>query len=165
MQERMKELREKLGLNQRQFAERLGVRRNTVSTYEVSGVTPSNAVITAICKEFNVNRAWLEHGEEPMFNPPPEGDLIDEVAREYNLSPKWTELIRALVTLDPATQEAGVRFMQGLVQQYQSEPQPEPMQTKEEAMLEAARIAAEQWDLEHGSGGKNRQSGSVPTAG
>ena len=67
MNERIKELRKALGLTQQEFADRIKVKRNTVATYEMGRSTPSDAAISLICREFNVNENWLRTGEGQMF--------------------------------------------------------------------------------------------------
>ncbi len=70
MKDRLKALRKELGLTQEKFADRLGVKRNTIATYEIGRNEPIDAVISLICKEFHVNEVWLrtgEGGKENMF--------------------------------------------------------------------------------------------------
>lgn len=67
MNERLKSIRKILGLTQQEFADRLGVKRNTVATYEVGKSNPSDAAVLLICREFNVNETWLRTGEGEMF--------------------------------------------------------------------------------------------------
>lgn len=70
MKDRLKLLRKRLGLTQEKFAERLGIKRNTVATYEIGRNEPIDAVISLICREFGVNEVWLrtgEGGDENMF--------------------------------------------------------------------------------------------------
>lgn len=69
MNERIKELRKSLGLTQLEFGEQVGVKANTIGNYEIGLRTPSDAVVRAICREFNVNENWLRTGEGEMFNP------------------------------------------------------------------------------------------------
>lgn len=69
MNERIKDLRKSLGLTQLEFGEQVGVKANTIGNYEIGLRTPSDAVIRAICREFNVNEDWLRTGEGEMFNP------------------------------------------------------------------------------------------------
>lgn len=69
MNERIKKLRKSLGLTQLEFGEQVGVKANTIGNYEIGLRTPSDAVIRAICREFNVNENWLRTGEGEMFNP------------------------------------------------------------------------------------------------
>lgn len=63
MNERIKALRKRLGLTQQAFADRLKIARGNIGAYEVGKNAPSDAVISLICKEFNVNEIWLRTGE------------------------------------------------------------------------------------------------------
>lgn len=65
--ERIKELRKALGLTQQSFADKLGLKRNTIGGYEIATVIPSDRTISDICREFNVNEDWLRTGEGEMF--------------------------------------------------------------------------------------------------
>lgn len=56
-----------MDLTQQEFADRIKVKRNTVATYELGRSEPSDAAISLICKEFNVNERWLRTGEGEMF--------------------------------------------------------------------------------------------------
>lgn len=70
MGERIKKLRKELGLTQKEFAERIGIKSNTIATYEIGRNNPIDAVINLICREFNVNEAWLRTGaggDKAMF--------------------------------------------------------------------------------------------------
>ena len=69
MNERIKKLRKSLGLTQQEFSDRIKVKRNTVATYEMGRSMPSDAAISLICREFNVNETWLRTGEGDMFKP------------------------------------------------------------------------------------------------
>lgn len=62
MKERVKNLRKKLGLNQTQFGERIGVKQTTIAGYETGARIPLDTVIASICKEYNVNEKWLRTG-------------------------------------------------------------------------------------------------------
>lgn len=66
MHTRIKELRSHFNLTQQDFADRLGIKRNTVATYEMGRSVPSDAVIILICREFGVNESWLRTGEGEM---------------------------------------------------------------------------------------------------
>ena len=67
MNERIRKLRRELDLTQQEFAERIGIKRNTVAMYETGRNAPIDAVISLICKTFNVNENWLRTGEGDMF--------------------------------------------------------------------------------------------------
>lgn len=67
MKERIKELRNALGMTQQQLADALSIKRNTIAKYETGRGDPIDAVVSLICTKFNVNEAWLRHGTPPMF--------------------------------------------------------------------------------------------------
>lgn len=82
MNERIKEVRKSLGLTQQEFANRIGVKRNTVATYEGGRNIPIDSVVSLICKEFNVNEEWLRTGEGEMFQDLSQGELAARVVGE-----------------------------------------------------------------------------------
>lgn len=67
MNERIRKLRDFLGLTQENFGKRIGSARNTIANYENGSRKPSNAVILSICREFNVNEEWLRLGQGNML--------------------------------------------------------------------------------------------------
>lgn len=69
MNERIKTVRNTLGLTQQEFADKIKVKRNTVATYEMGRSTPSDSAIALICNEFDVNEDWLRYGTGEMFKP------------------------------------------------------------------------------------------------
>lgn len=84
MNERIKLLRKTIGLSQRDFGAKLGVSDPAISKIEKGVNVPSEQTIKSICREFNVNYAWLLEGKGDMFSALPE-TLLDEVAEEYEL--------------------------------------------------------------------------------
>ena len=109
MNDRIKELRKTLNLTQNGFADRLGVKRNTVAQWEIGVNNLSEQVTRAICREFNVNEIWLRTGEGEMFVPAPSGAL-DMLAQEYDLSVGAQILIKRFLELKPENQQAVVDF-------------------------------------------------------
>lgn len=67
MKDRIKKIRKDLDLTQQKFADRLGVKRNTVGQWECGINALTDQTITAICREFNVNENWLRDGTGEMF--------------------------------------------------------------------------------------------------
>ena len=77
MKDRIRLLRNKLGLNQTDFGKRIGIKQGSVAGYESGVRTPLDAVITSICREFDVNEEWLRTGaggEDNMFTKLSEDD-------------------------------------------------------------------------------------------
>ena len=67
MEQRIKTIRKSNNLTQTEFGERIGVKGNTVTNYETGLRIPSEAVILAICREFDVSERWLRTGEGVML--------------------------------------------------------------------------------------------------
>lgn len=67
MKDRIKKLRKELDLTQQAFADKIGMKQNTIAQYEMGRTTPSDAIIFSICREFDVNENWLRTGEGNMF--------------------------------------------------------------------------------------------------
>lgn len=76
MNTRIKLLRKELGLTQQEFAEKLNIKRGAIANYEIGRNIPIDAVVSLICKEFNVNEEWLRNGV---------GDMFVEIDRENQL--------------------------------------------------------------------------------
>lgn len=68
MKDRIKQLRKALELTQQEFADRIGIKRNSFANYETGRNTPIDAIIVSMCREFNVNEEWLRTGDGEMFN-------------------------------------------------------------------------------------------------
>lgn len=98
MNERLKLLRESLGLSQDEFGKRIGSARNTIANYELGRRTPSNTVIKAICREFRANFFWLTEGEGEMFTGTPES-VVDEIAEDYGLDDTDKKIIEKYLEL------------------------------------------------------------------
>lgn len=83
------------GIKKVDFARRLNVSQAFVSQMCSGAAKPSDRTIADICRTFNVNRRYLEHGEEPMFMPEldPDTDFINELLEKQD-SP-FVEVIRA----------------------------------------------------------------------
>ena len=66
--DRVKQLRESLGLSQSDFASKIYLERSTVSLIERNQRNVTDRTIKDICREFNVNEKWLRTGKGTMFN-------------------------------------------------------------------------------------------------
>ena len=81
MKDRIKKIRKEFDLTQQKFADRIGVKQNTVAQYEMGRNTPIDTVISLICREFNVNEDWLRNGNGDMFLPVDRENEISKIVR------------------------------------------------------------------------------------
>ena len=68
IKDRIKKIRKEFDLTQQKFADKIGMKQNTIAQYEMGRTNPSDAIIFSICREFNVNEEWLRTGQGDMFN-------------------------------------------------------------------------------------------------
>lgn len=83
LHERLIKLRKYLHITQQEFADRLNVSRSTVATYEIGKSNPSDAAISLICREFNVNEDWLRDGIGEMFLPTNRNIDIAKLTKQF----------------------------------------------------------------------------------
>lgn len=68
MNNRIVQLRKSRGWTQDKFAEEMGISKNYVSLIENGKKIPGERLVADICREFNVNEAWIRTGEgEPTI--------------------------------------------------------------------------------------------------
>ncbi len=142
MNTRIKKLRKALDLTQQEFADKIGMKRNTVANYETNRNEPSNSVVSLICREFNVNEEWLRTGMGEMFNKPPE-TLADKLAQEYGLDDLGRQIMAAYLDLNESDRLAVGRLIQNLIDEREDDPP--PWTAEQHAIWEAeARAEAEE---------------------
>ena len=105
---RLKELRKRLGLKQRDVAERLEMDTGTVGKWEAAMQRIPKTRLYQICNEYNVSRDWLERGEGEMFVPVEESetDFAETMYSMYNALPEkfqeaWLEVAELIVKGKP----------------------------------------------------------------
>ena len=134
MNKRIRELREKLGLSQTKFAERMGMTRSMVSNMELGLVDIPEYRIGTIIKEFGVNRHWLETGEGEMLKPKSNADLISGLTD----SPVIRAILEAYLELTPQERKIFENYVSDVCRRY-AESQTPPG----DAAMSAARAGKE----------------------
>ena len=66
--ERIKEVRKTVGLTQVEFGEKIGIKGNTVTSYETNVRVPQEVTLKAICDKFGMNYEWLKYCEGEMIS-------------------------------------------------------------------------------------------------
>lgn len=112
MNERIEELRNALGLSQDKFGESLGVTRTAVCAWENGRRGVSEQTVISICREFNVNRAWLVEGVGDMFTNLPE-TILDELALQFELTEDEKDLVTDFCELSKEQRHIVMNFIRG----------------------------------------------------
>ncbi len=86
MKHRLKEIRRVKGLNQSDFAEKLGISRGHLAGLESGAKNITERLTNDICRIFNVNRTWFTTGEGEMFLDPLDDVVVDdEIKQMYKM--------------------------------------------------------------------------------
>lgn len=118
MNDRIKLVRNSAKLTQQEFADKIGIKRNTVALYETGKSGISDAVVKLICREFNVSESWLRTGEGEMYDLPEDrtaaivADLLDRDSPTYGLI---LNILDRYQQLDPKSQEVIDNFIGDLL--------------------------------------------------
>ena len=102
MKDRIKELRKTyLKKTQKEFAVALGMSENYIWMIEKGDRVPPDRTISDICREFSVNRIWLETGKGEPFAELSRNEQITEILAQATISNATARdrLIRAFAQL------------------------------------------------------------------
>lgn len=117
MKDRIKKIRKELDLTQQGFADRIGIKRNTVASYETGKSNLSDGAVALICREFNVNEEWLRTGKGDMFIEQSRDDqiaaFVGDLLRDEEDSFK-RRLISGLAALDDTGWDELEKFLDGI---------------------------------------------------
>lgn len=125
MEERLKELRKTLNLTQQEFADKIGVKRNTIAQYESGRNAPIDAVVTLICRTYGVNETWLRTGEGKMFVSRGRSEAIAQEVNRFMADHPDSfreRLISLLIRLDEKQWEVLEQYARQLVDGHDREP-------------------------------------------
>lgn len=104
MNERLKEIRKSMNMNQTEFANLLGVGQSTLAMMEVSKRDISDRHIKTICAICKVNETWLRTGDGEMFEDSGD-DFLSELAAKYQLTAFQKNLARIVYEMPAAQQD------------------------------------------------------------
>lgn len=115
MQNRIKAVRSYYKMTQMQFGSKLGVKGNTITSYETGTRVPSDSIIMSICREFGINRAWLKSGEGEMLVETISRTL-DRIRERYGASDIFRAMLDVYATMTSAQQDAFEEYINMLAQ-------------------------------------------------
>ena len=118
MKDRIRSLRELLGLSQSSFGAKVGVKQNTVSSWEAGKITPNDSAVLNICQTFGIREEWLRTGEGPMEIPHSKDEALlkffTSVLKDQPESIR-KRFISSLAAFTPEDWENAAALMQKLV--------------------------------------------------
>ena len=108
----MRELRryeKKLGLSQKDFAQKVGISQRSVSWGEQPGNNVPDSTIKSLCIVFRINEAWLRTGDGDMFIEPDTFSL-NQFVRDRGGTDLEIEIVKAYFDLDKDARLAAVNY-------------------------------------------------------
>lgn len=117
--QRIRKIRKELDLTQQEFAERIGVSRANIGKYETGVSEPSAAVLSLICREFDIREEWLRTGEGEMYKPKP-SDILDQLAYKYQFSNADYVIVEKYVSLNPSKRKEMVENVLGFLHEIEA---------------------------------------------
>lgn len=93
-----------LRISQAEFAQVIGMKQTSVSTFERNGASVSDQIVRSICMGFSVNEAWLRTGEGEMLEQP-ETFSLDQYLKERGCTALEMEIVKAYFELDMDTRQ------------------------------------------------------------
>lgn len=123
MKERIATIRKNANLSQAEMAERLGLSRNFISLIENGNRIPSDRTTSDICREFSVNRIWLETGAGEPFREKTRDEQIAEVLGRAlaNGGTARDRIIRAIAQLPDELFPYAERILDEIIQNMSAE--------------------------------------------
>lgn len=123
MNERIKKLRKALDLTQQSFADRIGLKQNSIALIESGKRNISQQAVLSICREFGVNEGWLKTGEGEMFTPHA-SNALEALAKERGLSHRAYIAIEKFLNLKPELQNGIIAYFREVTMALESDDVP-----------------------------------------
>lgn len=124
MNNRIKLLRkDHLKLSQKEFADAIGLSENFVWMIEKGSRIPSDRTIADICREFGVDKVWLETGIGEPFKPVDRNEQIASILGKAIAGNDTARdrLIRAFSQLPDEMFDQAEKILEGIVENLQKE--------------------------------------------
>ncbi len=104
MNERLRLLREVIGISRAVFGQRIGVSGDVINNLERGRVEIKEHILKLICSEFSANENWLRTGDGEMFLKTP-SSTMEQLKKEFNLDAFSSNLVCEYLKLAPAQRE------------------------------------------------------------
>ena len=109
MNDRLRLLREEIGLSRAAFGQKLGVSGDVINNLERGRVEIKEHIIKLICSEFSINEDWLRNGTGEMKAKTPSG-IMEDLKKEFNLDDFAYSFVYEYLKLDEGKRNAVQEF-------------------------------------------------------
>jgi len=117
MNNRIKEIRNSLNLNQENFGKTLGITKSAVSKMELGENKVTESMSMLICSRFGVSKEWLKNGVGKMFVEQKDY-IFEQFCEKYNLEGLQRIIILQFLKLDDTRRKVIIDYIQSLIDEY-----------------------------------------------
>ena len=112
--ERVRSIRKQLGLNQTEFAARIGMTQGYITSIERGTRDVNSRLVKLICETYGVSENWLFTGDGDMFQ---DNDhlLLANLTRKHKLNSAQTALLAAFFKLTAQQRDATLVFLKRMI--------------------------------------------------
>lgn len=112
---RILELRKNLHLSRDAFGAKIGVSGHVVRNWDRNETNAADKplILNIICKEYGVNREWLENGTGEMFDESLPSS-IDQLAIEYKLSKEEVRFLSNYLSLPQELRSSAIQILSAI---------------------------------------------------
>lgn len=113
---RIYKIRKHFNLSMEKFGKQIGISKGSINNIEKGTTNPSSQTINSICREFNVDYAWLTQGVgEDIFISIPEAK-IDQIMEDYGLTEKERPLVRGYLEAPEEVRQQVADYLNSIVE-------------------------------------------------
>lgn len=113
---RIYKIRKHFNLSMEKFGKQIGISKGSINNIEKGTTNPSSQTINSICREFNVDYAWLTQGVgEDIFISIPESK-IDQIMEDYGLTEKERPLVRGYLEAPEEVRQQVADYLNSIVE-------------------------------------------------
>ena len=105
MNDRVKEVRQSLGLTLTEFGKNIGLKHSSLSLIESGRNNVTDQVVMSIVHAYGVSEKWLRTGEGEMFDHP-EISILAELEKKHSLDDLDRKILETYLRLSPNQRDA-----------------------------------------------------------
>ena len=120
MNDRVEAVRKELGMSGAEFASKLDMTPSMYSKIKNKVYEPSKRVILEICRQFGIDKTWLETGEGEMHTQKnlPTDRLTEEIMRVFQDKCAFSEMIRISIEMYYEMQDDRKKTVNEMFEEY-----------------------------------------------
>lgn len=111
--ERVREFRKHIGLNQTEFGAKIAIAQGYLTNIENGRRDVTDKTIKLICSEFNASEEWLRTGQGEMFRQDA-ASVVEQLTREYSLDTIDRAIVEGFLQLDHAQRAVIKKYIENV---------------------------------------------------